>query len=76
MNVLDLRGVACPLNYVKAKFELARIGRNAQLWLILDDGAPIKNVVRSLKGDGFIVGEPVANDDESFRVLIRSKGLI
>ena len=50
--VKDFRGVACPMNFVKTKLELARIesGQNLEIWL--DDGEPIDNVPRSVTGEG------------------------
>ena len=52
MQVIDLRGVSCPTNFVNAKLALEdlEIGETAQI--LLDDGEPVKNVPRSLKADG------------------------
>ena len=43
----DLRGVACPMNFVKTKVELARIPVGGFLRILLDDGEPADNVPRS-----------------------------
>lgn len=51
-EILDLKGVSCPFNYVKAKLKLETMEIGKTLEVILDDGAPIKNVPRSLKQDG------------------------
>ncbi len=51
-NLLDLRGVSCPLNFVKAKLAIDRIGSGETIELYLDDGEPIVNVTRSLKDEG------------------------
>ncbi|MCL6099833.1 MAG: sulfurtransferase TusA family protein [Bacteroidetes bacterium] len=51
-EILDLKGVSCPFNYVKAKLKLETMQIGKILEVILDDGAPIKNVPRSLKQDG------------------------
>lgn len=50
--VYDLRGVACPLNYVKTKLKLEMMDAGEQLEVWLDAGEPIKNVPMSLKNDG------------------------
>jgi sulfite reductase (ferredoxin) len=49
---LDLRGVKCPINYVKAKIrmEMMQVGQTIQI--LLDDGEPIQNVPKSLADDG------------------------
>ncbi len=48
----DLRGVACPMNFVKTKIELSKINISERLKILLDDGDPIKNVPASLKSEG------------------------
>ena len=50
--VKDLRGVACPLNFVKTKVELAKLKTGDLLEVWLDDGAPIENVPGSVKAEG------------------------
>ncbi|HET6363695.1 MAG: sulfurtransferase TusA family protein [Nitrospirota bacterium] len=51
-NFLDLRGVCCPLNFVKAKLAMDKIKSNDTIEFYLDDGEPIVNVTRSLKDEG------------------------
>ncbi|MCP4338228.1 MAG: hypothetical protein GY799_04925, partial [Desulfobulbaceae bacterium] len=50
--IKDLRGVACPMNFVKTKVELAKIQVGERLKILLDDGEPIDNVPRSVKTEG------------------------
>lgn len=50
--VKDLRGVACPLNFVKTKIELAKLKSGETLEVWLDDGAPIENVPGSVQAEG------------------------
>ena len=52
MQVIDLRGVSCPTNFVKAKLALEEIENGTVVQMLLDDGEPVKNVPRSLKADG------------------------
>ncbi len=51
-RTLDLRGVACPLNYVKAKLCLQQLAAGDTVDIWLDAGDPIKNVPVSLANDG------------------------
>jgi sulfite reductase (ferredoxin) len=51
-NNIDLRGVACPINFVKAKLALERLPHGSILNIYLDDGAPIENVPASFKAQG------------------------
>ncbi len=50
--LLDLSGVACPMNFVKTKIKLSGMPIGSQLDVILDDGAPIENVPLSLEEQG------------------------
>ena len=52
MQTIDLRGVTCPTNFVKAKLALEMLDEGAVVEFLLDDGEPVKNVPRSLKGEG------------------------
>ena len=60
---LDLTGVKCPINFVKAKIKLSEMPLNSKLELILDDGDPIVNVPESLAMDGqkIISNQPYQN---------------
>jgi sulfite reductase (ferredoxin) len=48
----DYRGVACPMNFVKVKLDLARMQRGERVRVLLDDGPPIENVPRSVALEG------------------------
>ncbi len=69
---LNLRGVKCPINFLKVKLFLEKVEPGHVVEVFLDDGEPIMNVPRSLKGEGHeILGiEPV---QDFYRVLIKNK---
>jgi len=69
---LDLRGVICPYNFVKAKLKLETMAAGQILAVLLDEGDPIRNVPRSVSDDGHIVlsQEPLA---QFYRVMIRKR---
>jgi len=52
MKSVDLRGVSCPTNFVKAKLALELLETGEQVEFLLDDGEAVKNVPRSLKAEG------------------------
>jgi TusA-related sulfurtransferase len=54
---LDLRGVTCPMNFVKTKIALAALRKDDLLEVILDEGEPAVNVPRSVEGEGHIIVE-------------------
>ena len=49
---LDLRGVPCPLNFVKVKIQLDKMepGQTLEVWL--DSGEPIESVTQSILEEG------------------------
>ena len=52
MKSIDLRGVSCPTNFVKAKLALELLEPGDSVQFLLDDGEAVKNVPRSLKAEG------------------------
>ena len=69
---IDLRGVACPLNFVKAKLELEKIAVGQILEVLLDKGEPVRNAPASFAEQGQEVME-VKNIGDCFCVKVRRK---
>jgi sulfite reductase (ferredoxin) len=70
--IYDLRGVACPLNYVKTKLRLEMMETGERLEVWLDAGEPIKNVPMSLRNDGHkvLAEDPLDGPAAHWRVLV------
>ena len=68
----DLRSVACPLNFVKAKLALEKVKPGEILEVLLDDGEPINNVPDSFAEQGQEIVE-VTKIDNYFLVRIQRK---
>ncbi|HBH78556.1 MAG TPA: hypothetical protein DDY39_01910 [Nitrospira sp.] len=70
--IYDLRGVACPMNYVKTKLKLEMMDTGEKLEVWLDAGEPIKNVPMSLKNDGHkvLIQEALEADASHYRILV------
>ena len=68
----DFRGVACPMNFVKTKIELASMKSGELLEILLDDGTPIKNVPGSVRNEGHHILEEKQNEN-FWSVLIRKQ---
>jgi sulfite reductase (ferredoxin) len=66
----DLRGVACPMNFVKTKAELSKLAAGEILEIFLDDGKPVENVPGSVKGEGHSVLSQEKTGD-FWKVIIR-----
>lgn len=67
----DLRGVKCPLNFVKTKLELSKLSSGQFLKIYLDDGDPIKNVPRSVQSEGHKILEQY--QEEKYWVVVVEK---
>ena len=66
---LDLRGVACPINFVKTKLKLEEMNKGQILELVIDAGEPMANVPRSIKEEGHRIIK-VEKVGDYFRLLI------
>lgn len=67
--LLDLRGVVCPINFVKTKLKLEEMGKGQILEIVIDPGEPMANVPRSIKEEGHRIIK-VEKIDNHFRLLI------
>ncbi len=67
---LDLRGVMCPINFVKTKLKLEAMDAGQVLEVTLDSGEPIQNVPKSIKEEGHTIVE-VKKEDGYFRLKIQ-----
>jgi TusA-related sulfurtransferase len=54
-KVIDLRGVPCPLSFVRTKLSLEKLQSGQRLEVWLDRGEPIEQVPNSLVMDGHTV---------------------
>ncbi|MDR2099736.1 MAG: sulfurtransferase TusA family protein [Campylobacteraceae bacterium] len=69
----DYRGVACPMNFVKTKMDLAQMQSGEILEILLDDGAPIDNVPRSVASEGHTILKQEKQSEGHWLVRIRKK---
>ncbi len=73
-NLKDLRGVKCPLNFVKAKLFIEPLADGEKATFYLDKGEPIKNVPRSLEAEGHVIIEISKHEDGYFILKVKKKG--
>ncbi len=67
---LDLRGVLCPINFVKTKLKLESMDEGQVLEIVIDAGEPIQNVPKSLKEEGHKIIE-VKKEEGCFRLKVQ-----
>lgn len=70
LHHLDLRGVICPINFVKTKLTLEQLKEGEQLEVLLDDGEPIMSVPRSVKDEGHKIKKVKQQEDGHYSVVI------
>ena len=69
---VDLRGVPCPLNLVKAKLAIEKVAVGDMLEIEIDDGEPIQNLPVSLGRQGQEIVE-TTRCESYFRLKVRRK---
>ena len=67
---IDLRGVLCPINFVKTKLKLETMESDQILEVTLDDGEPMRNVPRSVKEDRHKIVK-VEKSGDDFKIYIK-----
>lgn len=67
---IDLRGVLCPINFVKTKLKLEMMEEGQVLEVTLDDGEPMRNVPRSVKEEGHKIIK-VEKLGEDYKICIK-----
>lgn len=69
-EVIDLRGVPCPLSWARAKIRLECLapGTDVEIWL--DDPKGVRDLPRAAEAQGYHVSDVVAAD-ALWRVLVQ-----
>lgn len=68
---LDLRGIACPMNYVKTKLYLDKLAAGDIVTVLVDAGEPQESVCQSVAADGHQVTDCQAAPAGHFAITIR-----
>jgi tRNA 2-thiouridine synthesizing protein A len=68
---LDLRGVACPMNFVKTRLFLDKIAKGDLVKVMLDAGEPVESVSSSIESEGHKLEETVKLSDTTYSLSIR-----
>jgi TusA-related sulfurtransferase len=70
-RLLDLRGVACPMNFVKTKLYLDKLATGETVRVLLDAGEPVESVSSSIVAEGHELMESQQEGSGHYRLLIR-----
>ena len=75
-ETLNLRGVKCPINFVKIKLKLEEIQDGRNLNVVVDAGEPMQSVPRMIKQEGHKIIRIQKTADESYSLLITKGGCV
>ncbi len=68
---LDLRGVTCPMNFVKTRLFLDKMAVGDTVEVLLDGGEPVESVSSSVQQEGHAVLATTPEAEGYFVVTIR-----
>lgn len=68
---LDLRGVMCPMNFVKTKLFMDKMEPGQVLSLLIDGGEPVESVSSSVAAEGHQILECLPDPSGHFCLSIR-----
>ena len=68
---LDLRGIACPMNFVKTRLFLDKVPAGDVLNVLLDAGEPIESVTASVGAEGHAIEAPIKCPEGHYLLSIR-----
>ncbi|HEY9682593.1 MAG TPA: sulfurtransferase TusA family protein [Oculatellaceae cyanobacterium] len=68
---LDLRGIPCPTNFVKARLFLDKMQSGESVEILLDDGEPFENVTLSVQEEGHKINSSEQSPEGHYKVLIQ-----
>lgn len=70
-DTVDITDVVCPTTFVKAKVALEELDDGQILAVRMNDGEPVQNVPRSIKGEGHQILKLTANEDGTYTLIVR-----
>lgn len=68
---LDLKGVACPMNFVKTQLMLDKLEQGELLEVTLDLGEPFESVSKSVEQEGHLIEVSEKLNENLCRLVIR-----
>jgi TusA-related sulfurtransferase len=71
---VDITDVVCPVTFVKAKVALEELDEGQVIAIRLNEGEPVQNVPRSIKGEGHQILKLADNGDGTYDLFVRKVG--
>ena len=73
-TTLDIRGVVCPITFVKTKLVLEKMASGEVIRVVVDAASAADNVPRSLAGEGHIVLAVTETSNGVWEIVARKGG--
>ena len=70
-NTIDIRGLTCPMTFVKAKLAIEMLDSGDELEVILDYPPAVHSIGRAMRELGHIVVEEAQLPDSAWRIVVR-----
>lgn len=70
-HFLDLRGVACPMNFVKTKLYMDKMPQGESVTVLMDEGEPVESVASSVTAEGHSILQNDLQIEGHYVVVIR-----
>ena len=70
---INLRGIPCPMNYVRCRLEMEQLNHNQKLQVDLDRGEPEEMVLSGLKDQGYKI-KIILQESDWIRFLVIANG--
>jgi TusA-related sulfurtransferase len=71
MPDMDLRGIPCPLNFVRTKLRLEKLAIGERLEVWLDAGEPVEQVPHSLEIAGHRICKLESQPEGHYRLVVQ-----
>ena len=68
--IMDLRGIACPLSWARAKARLETMARGARLALLVDDARAARDIPGAAEAEGWAVVDIATAAGDATRIVI------
>ncbi len=69
-QILNLRNIPCPINFVRTKLKLDTMQSGETLEVLLDDGEPITSVSQSVLEEGHTILSKVQEENQAWLLKI------
>lgn len=71
---VDITDVVCPTTFAKVEVALEELDDGQILSIKMNDGEPLQNIPKSIKGEGHQILKLLKNQDGTYNLIIKKVG--